>query len=41
MYFLDASERILREQLEEDPIRRRLCGSFDVSDHHVLAISRR
>ena len=39
--FCDGTERLLREQLEEDPIRRRLCGSFDVSDHHVLALSRR
>ena len=39
--FLDGSERILREQLKEDPIRRRLCGSFDVADHHVLAINHR
>lgn len=38
--FLDDSERVLREKLEEDPIRRRLCGSFDVSDHHVLALNR-
>jgi hypothetical protein len=38
--FVDGSERILREQLEEDPIRRRLCGSFDVSEHHVLALHR-
>ena len=39
--FLDGSERLLREHLHEDPIRRRLCGSFDVADTHVLALSRR
>ena len=39
--FLDGTERLLREQLDEDPIRRRLCGAFDVADTHVLALSRR
>ncbi len=39
--FLDGSERLLREQLVEDPIRRRLCGAFDSSDQHVLALNRR
>ena len=39
--FRDGGDRILREGLIEDPIRRKLCGSFDTSDHHVLAINRR
>lgn len=39
--FLDGTEHLLREQLEEDPIRRRLCGAFDVSEHHVLALNKR
>jgi hypothetical protein len=38
--FGDGSERVLREQLEEDPIRRRLHGSYEASDHHVLALNR-
>lgn len=41
VHFLDGSDRLLREQLEEDPIRRRLCGSFDVAETHVLALNRR
>jgi hypothetical protein len=39
--FLDGSERVLRECLEEDPVRRRLCGSFDTAETHVLTLSRR
>jgi hypothetical protein len=39
--FVDGVDRLLRENLVEDPIRRRLCGSFDTSEHHVLVLHRR
>lgn len=39
--FADGAERLLRESLKEDPVRRRLFGSFDVPDHHVLSLGRR
>ena len=39
--FQDGTERILREELREDPLRRRLCGTFEVSSHHVLSMGRR
>lgn len=39
--FGDGTEQVFRENLREDPVRRRLWGQFDVSEHHVLALSRR
>ncbi len=38
--FADGEKRLLREKLHEDPVRRRLFGSFDVPDHHVLTLNR-
>ena len=39
--FADGSEQLFRENLTEDPVRRRLWGQFDVGEHHVLALHRR
>ena len=38
--FADGTEQVFRENLAEDPVRRRMWGQFDAGDHHVLSLSR-
>jgi hypothetical protein len=38
--FLDGSDRMLREQLHEDPVRRRLSSAFDAAEQHSVSLGR-